>query len=506
MKLNKLFLIGAIALGLVACNNEEEIPTPETEGKYFVSVAFTLSSPQTATRANSINPDSQEGTTDETSLANASVLVVALKSSDKSYAASQVFPISAFTGTATAGQYIPKEEAALPVAELVDYDVWVVTGPQTLLDNLKTEFDAAPAKLTGKTVTTALTITDVSALTSAQAFVMSSRSFDNTTPTPAAITAVAKAQDTKAAAVASRAKVLLDRLVAKATVKVDAAFASTNSSFTATVSGWTLEQGKPQMYTVMQDKSTANTAKPATIDDNDWNPTSPVVALMNFDTSWGNTPAAFTKVGFVGAEIKSAPCLYTTENTNTYVNNTNGSANYQLGNTTYALIQVKIQPAALYTDETNTTTVNPNTDGTFYYGLATHKFYTTAAAAEVVNGVNTDNTKAGYYTYVAGMAYYPVWIGQQQDNEAYAPVVRNHAYNLNIMSIIALNKPYDPINPANPKAPANPADPANPNDGTNNPDPTPVVPTDPIVSITKYIAAELQVMPWTAVTKDVILK
>lgn len=120
-KVSKILLMAAVAVGMVACSND--VPEVDTQGKgdRFISVAFTMTAPSVpsgsavaGTRA--ISDDSQAGTAAETSLSDASALVVALNPTTGARVASAVFPINTAYGTTpTPGQYIPNETATLEV-------------------------------------------------------------------------------------------------------------------------------------------------------------------------------------------------------------------------------------------------------------------------------------------------------------------------------------------------------------------------------------------------------
>lgn len=492
MKLNKLLLTGAVALGLglSACSNDDAPEVvDQNNGGHYLGISLSITSPSSTDTRASIEEDNKPGLTDESSLTGASAVVVAFPQGTSTTPVIKVLSLSSAYDATGAPAYKPKDEAAIEVPAGT-YDVYVVVGPSAFVSAFATEVAATPGKVHLKDLYSQLQgLADISGLTTANSFVMSSRAVKQVT-----------AQASKADAINTNntAKVELDRLVAKVTVVTpDAAkkISTTPTTFTSELAGFTLEQGKNAEYTIMQDKLVppALTAPIA----NDYNPSSPVFAAgsnyLSFPV-WGNATTAFEANPTLSGRATDGG-LYTTENTSVY-----GATNiYRVGTTTYALIRVKITPT------TCTGTRPSEWDGTFYYGLSDYKFYyntTDAAAANGSNGATpTDGTAGnnGYLKYNKGYAYYTVWVGQNYPTVNYAPVVRNRWYQLNVTKVLQLGTPYDPICPSNPKVPYVAG-----TDGPNTP-PTPVPPTDPIVPEVKYIAAELSVKNWTAVNRDVEL-
>lgn len=487
-RLNKFLLIGAVTLGLglSACSNEDAPdPGKQDNGGHYLGISLTFSSPPTR----AIVDDSDPGLPEEGKLSAASAVVVAFPTGTAvAPVVSEVQPLnSLYTDSHPA--YNPKEEAAIGVAAGI-YDVYVVVGPSGFISAFKTAVTATPGIIHQKDLFAQLnTLADIQGLTAENAFVMSSREAVQVT-----------AQATKETAVANPAEVKLDRLVAKVTVTATG-LTTTPTTFTSALAGFTLEQGKTAQYTMMQDKAVPSTGFPTGVTPlaNDWNPSTPAMAVTNFAGSWGGSPAD-NPFGTAPGRASDGG-LYTTENTTVYGGEESPNI-YKVGTTTYALIRVAVTPSdPIGTKDTEDT----NPDNTFYFGLSDYKFYYSRTAATTANGTLDGTTPGtvgnnGYLVYKGGYAYYTVWVGQNYPTANYAPVVRNRWYNLNVANVLQLGTPYDPINWENPKVPYEP--------GTDGPVTPPVDPDpeEPIVPEVKYIAAELTVMDWTVVSRDIELK
>ena len=172
-------------------------------------------------------------------------------------------------------------------------------------------------------------------------------------------------------------------------------------------------------------------------------------------------------------------------NTHAYHDTDRGQSGYRKGNTAYVLVRGKINPKFVYTGANQ---VDNNWTATHAYDDLflgdDGKFYASAALANdpTTNG-NAAAAAMKVKKFVKGKVLYFVWVnpdhtsGKEWIN---SPAIRNNIYHIQISGIAnyvynwnpLIPNPNDPVDPTKPVSPENPRDPNNP----NNPDPQPSVP------------------------------
>ena len=172
-------------------------------------------------------------------------------------------------------------------------------------------------------------------------------------------------------------------------------------------------------------------------------------------------------------------------NTHAYHDTDRGQSGYRKGNTAYVLVRGKINPKFVYTgaNQVDNNWTATHADDDLFLG-DDGKFYASAALANdpTTNG-NAAAAAMKVKKFVKGKVLYFVWVnpdhtsGKEWIN---SPAIRNYIYHIQISGIAnyvynwnpLIPNPNDPVDPTKPVSPENPRDPNNP----NNPDPQPSVP------------------------------
>ena len=172
-------------------------------------------------------------------------------------------------------------------------------------------------------------------------------------------------------------------------------------------------------------------------------------------------------------------------NTHAYHDTDRGQSGYRKGNTAYVLVRGKINPKFVYTgaNQVDNNWTATHADDDLFLG-DDGKFYASAALANdpTTNG-NAAAAAMKVKKFVKGKVLYFVWVnpdhtsGKEWIN---SPAIRNNIYHIQISGIAnyvynwnpLIPNPNDPVDPRKPVSPENPRDPNNP----NNPDPQPSVP------------------------------
>jgi len=175
---------------------------------------------------------------------------------------------------------------------------------------------------------------------------------------------------------------------------------------------------------------------------------------------------------------------------------------YVKGNTPYVLIRAKFTPEdAAFADDP----ADKAADGTFYVGKD-GKFYTSTANAKAAG--NLEIAK-----YEEGKVLYYAWLNPDQIPNWYnSPVLRNNIYHIHITGFKNLGTNWNPLYPEDPDDPT--YDPENP----NNPDPRPVPedpdveepenpvdPEEPLTTSETWMSVDVTVLPWKVHSYEVDL-
>ena len=172
-------------------------------------------------------------------------------------------------------------------------------------------------------------------------------------------------------------------------------------------------------------------------------------------------------------------------NTHAYHDTDRGQSGYRKGNTAYVLVRGKINPKFVYTgaNQVDNNWTATHADDDLFLG-DDGKFYASAALANdpTTNG-NAAAAAMKVKKFVKGKVLYFVWVnpdhtsGKEWIN---SPAIRNNIYHIQISGIANYVYNWNPLvpntnppkDPNKPVSPENPRDPNNP----NNPDPQPSVP------------------------------
>ena len=460
MKLNKLFLLAAMGLGLFACNNNDlvEGSAPngtQEEGTTYVGFSIDFENMGTRATEEGIDPDEQTITSAYVVMTNNDGIIEAVAKTSKAGTSSNAGK-QCYVFQTTPGLHcfyaVANPDAQAETLLTVDGDI----------DNY---FNTA-------------TTLDVATITSANNFMMSS-----VERYPADV----KDNVTEAEALAGTANsfsLKIERVVAKVTMTCDneTLANSSNEAGGGTIDGtkFTLKDGASKSYRMAQ--ASIQEISGNTYDKNS-DPT--LVYIKGTDPS--------EEVDYI---YRSATPVYCLENLHN---------NYYQKNTTYVDIETTFTPAKVVNclDQLD---VNPDnnlknnsTPGSFFVvrsgehaqnylmksDLLTwqkSKNYVENQSNEISK--NPDHFPAGVESiseeYVNGKCFFgPIWIGQETADASTAPVTRNTWYNLKITGI---------------KLPGEPQAPEIDETGT-----TPLVPAT-------NVAISLSVMPWNFIDRKIDLQ
>ena len=172
-------------------------------------------------------------------------------------------------------------------------------------------------------------------------------------------------------------------------------------------------------------------------------------------------------------------------NTHAYHDTDRGQSGYRKGNTAYVLIRGKINPKFVYTgaNQVDNNWTATHADDDLFLG-DDGKFYASAALANdpTTNG-NATAAAMKVKKFVKGKVLYFVWVNPDATSATAwinSPAIRNNIYHIQIKGIAnyvynwnpLIPNPNEPVDPTKPVSPENPRRPDNP----NNPDPQPGVP------------------------------
>lgn len=557
-KLSKLFLMGAIALGLAACNNEDVPNPPQEEGNTHAAV--TLRMPKNSflkAGADNSNDYNHIGTwAGQDLIENISIYLVdgtaiirhaftvGGPGSGKDYEASSsgndVVLTPKTTATAlrttegTKTVYVVVNETAEVQAHL-----GVPTSP-TQFHNAYNNIALVLANSHSTIVTDPETSAGKLAVkngTDNETIVMTNVA-DATIDVEPNVTV---AETLAAAGAKNRASVNVQRAVARVMVTIaegTGGVYTVGQIGTLTDVRWVLAQGENSLFVQQKaDYATPNFA---------WVPG--VTAPAYWDTDITGTNAKYDYSGLY--ENYDANTLFggtTVATMSDYSNNTIGkvtdeldnslsgkfllptthnvadgeASNYKKGNTAYVLVRAKFIPhAAAFADG------GTYTSGDDFYVGANGQFYKSAANA--VNPAEGGVTGQTVARYIGGKVLYYAWVNPDNvdTGEWYnSPVLRNHVYHIHISGFRNLGTNWNPLfpedpdnpkgeleNPNEPEGPDNPRKPLNPDpkpqpENLGDPEePTnPIDPTDPLTTPETWMSVDVTVLPWQVHSYEVEL-
>ena len=512
--------MGAIALGLVACNNDEVVDNSSNKGeKAYLSIALNLpsSSFKAGTRA------TEAGTADESKISNVRVVlyngttvaeVLDLNVTGDGTAAPTGADVVA-GGTAARFKTVGKEVVK------ATYNLYVFANP-----------NAAVVAATAKG-------SDISLLKNAQAFAMNDvtgtakNAFMMSNADGAIVAAVDKA--TAQLAEAAPFEVKLDRAVAKVTLAQKPDFEKPAGA-TVTFTGWDVDNTNKKYFLVRElanAKGTSVLETPSTAREDRYAKDPNFVRLYGDNRFIAPYADNFNYLGTVAAPTPTlnntlgTTAVYVAENTN------DANAQYELQSTMVAISAV-YTPSGFTASETwvrfggkfykkaeidgflaDRSTINETAHATGFKA-AVEALATTYGLAGGIENITDKQIKVAadhlrIYVHKNGVAYYKALIKHFDLTEPMAygkyGVVRNNVYKLTINKVEGPGAPYlggntDPNTPDTPGTP-----PSDPNNPTNPTDPnTPGTnPSNPNDKDKAFISVDIQVLPWVIREQGVVI-
>lgn len=532
-KLSKLFLMGAVVLGLglTACNNED-VNGPVDESKANTHVSITLSMSTKGTRAGLPNDYNYIGEwAGKDKIETIAVYLVdgtSVNAKTFDVGAGKDYEVVNNAGTLT---IIPKLETAAIKTTAGTKKVYVlINGSAEVVAHLNktpvAEFEDAYQKVAlalANQGNAATSVTSASKLakvdTGEDVIVMT-----NVQPEALVVKPNISAAQTIGAATGgdpanNRVSLNVERSVARVMVTI-----ANNQNFTVPANGtgtvlgtisnvtWVLAQGENSLF--VQRKAQWETPNYG------WKPTSTepyLNAAGKYDYSglfegyqpapnYGGTAvptiADYSTAPAIGTEslLKGKFILPTTHQTGVKT-----ASDYKKGNTAYVLIRAHFTPSdAAYADGGTYTT------GADFFVGANGKFYTSAEnAVDPTKGGVKDQTVA---RYVGGKVLYYAWVNPDNvtTNEWYnSPVLRNNIYHIHITGFKTIGTNWNPLFPEDPDNPQTPANGGNPDPKPSVPGVTepenPIDPEDPLTTPETWMSVDVTVLPWLVHSYEVDL-
>lgn len=438
MKLSKLFFMAAMGLGLVACTENDLVEGGDSNGAQnegTTFVGFTIDFSKTQTRA------TEESTPSEQKINKAYVILAA---------SGNISQIAETPKGTSSNKYVLQTTPG-------PHDFYVVVNP-TIAPTVGTSIDAYFN--TGVVIEAnefANTTTD------SESFLMASvkkETFDIAD----GVTEEEALAGTDATA--NNFTINVERVAAKVTMTCENTAltnATNNAGGTITTPKFTLKGGATMSYRMAQN-SFSEIAR------NTWSYSSSATDV-------------YVKTGDETDLHEKATPVYCLENLH------DAATGYKQGNTTYLTLQTTFTPAKVVdcADEVKPLTTNKQAPGSTFYVVKQGELagnYLMEADLQDYQKLegNAGKLPAGVEAisdaYTGGNCYFgPIWIGQEEADDAIAPIYRNTWYNLMITGITLPGDPEEPtIDLEQPLTPA-----------TN-------------------VAITLSVMPWNFINRDIELQ
>ena len=520
-KLNKLFLMGAIALGLVACNNED-VNGPVDGSKANTHVSVTLSLSATGARAlpNDYNYIGEWAGQDKiNSIAVYLVDGTSVNARTFTVGTGQAYEVSNTAGVVT---IVPKtvDAAIKTTAGTKKVYVLINGAPEVVAHLNKTpvaEFENAYQQIAlalanQGNATTSVTSASKLAKVDAGDDVIA---MTNVEPKTLDVLPNITANETIASTPQNRVSLQVERAVARVMVTI----ANNNGTFTVPVNGvtdqtplgtisnvtWVLAQGENSLYVQRKtDWATPNYG---------WVPANATEYLQadgKYDysglfegyvapPSYGGTAVPtiedYSTAPVIGKEsiLKGKFILPTT-----HLQGVKAASSYKKGNTAYVLVRARFTPSdAAYADG------GSYVAGADFFVGANGKFYTSAANA--VNNATGGVPNQTVAKYVGGKVLYYAWVNPDEvaTSEWYnSPVLRNNIYHIHITGFKTLGTNWNPLFPEDPNNPKTPGEGGNPdpkppvNPGDPQEPTNPIDPTDPLTTPETWMSVDVTVLPW----------
>jgi hypothetical protein len=478
-KITKLLLMTAIAIGMVACSNDDVPPTPESlKGSTYASIAVTLPKAP-STRA---LPDDYNNLPDWEGIDSINTITVFLVNETLGTIDHSTFGTDQFDAIDANGVLKPYLAVKGTPGEAVKAYV-VLNGNSDVLNILKGTTPGAFAGVYATAV--AKNASDLAKNEAGKDVIMMT---NNVQPTATTIQPNVKEADAKTGS-ANTVEVKVERVVSRALATVAATAKTTaipvNDAMNVKQSEITIQSVN---YVVGQSNKEFFLTKKAGYVTPDavynhvpgvWNPSL-------FDNT-GLTKSIAMKEATGAAAIADFNTALTTElaDSKFVLPVTHADADYRKGNTTYFEVTAIFTP-----DAVDGGAYAAGTD--VFLGMNDGKFYSTRALAEakgqkatMYKGTGTDVniTKGAIMKYV-------LWLnpneipGAAEAKATMSPTVRNQVYHAHIKGFKQIGLPNNPLNPGDPNSnfPENPIN--------------PIKPEDPLQTDDTYLSVEITVVPW----------
>lgn len=202
-----------------------------------------------------------------------------------------------------------------------------------------------------------------------------------------------------------------------------------------------------------------------------------------------------SNVDQVKAIVGSATMKFISETTHAFTENQAEETKYRRGNTPYVMVTATFVP-----ENSEMASGQSYEEGKdIYYGTIDGKFYMDESKAKENNKITTDpsSKKDGVITFKKGKMYYFAWLNPDTTVPTtwrHSPVVRNNFYHVNVAGFNKLGFSGNPYNPTTP-----------PGGGEDEPDPDDPTPDpkDPITDKETYMTTEITVINWGVHSYDV---
>jgi hypothetical protein len=492
-KITKLLLMTAIAIGMVACSNDDNLPdAPDAnaaKGNTYASISIKLpKGPSTRALPKDYNDKGTWEGIDAIETIN-----VFLVNSTANTVDVGTFTKDSFDGIDSQGILFPNVALKATAGEKVkayvvlngdDSDILAdLKAPTTTAANFDAKYNAVISEVASKLAKNNGT-NDIIMMTNTVA------------PVEKEVKAGVSEGDAMAGSVntfmvdvervVSRAIVTAKSTAKEAEIKVLDALGGEASTITIKDLKYVVGQSNNQFYMIKQDGyKTPDTVYNHVPSVDTWKP-----ALFD-NTGLANSTEVKTAAGTALDDFSGA---LTGEGVNSkfVLPVTHEDDKYEKGNTTYFEVTAIFTPD--YVDGTGT--YSPGND--VFLGMKDGKFYTSRELAEA------EGQKATHYKGGTGGAImkYVLWLNPNEIPGAAAgkkatmsPTVRNQVYHAHITGFKQIGLPNNPLNPTDPMNPDpdNPTDPTKP--GNFNPI-NPIKPTDPLQTEDTYLSVQITVLPW----------
>jgi hypothetical protein len=492
MKLNKLFLIGAIALGFMACSADEdqpEVTQHETDSYASITVKF----PGTVgTRALPTDYNNQPTTWQGRD--KLETVTVFLVNTTKGVVDYNSFSKSAFTEIDATGVLKPNLALKATAGENVRAYV-VINGAESILTTLKatsaanfpTVFATEYAKVASEVAR--YNAPEAPATTGTETIMMTNDADSYQIDVAAGVT-----EEVAIAGTMNHVQVQVERVVSRAFMTVtpetpagagwpvNAVIGGMETQIaTVTEVKYAVGQSNKKFY--LMKKSTYEVPDPVyTFVPSDM--TAWTTDNSNFDYSGLGSFTPVTQWNYDATAVSTSLAAEETSKFVLPVNHVVGETDldvarnsYKKGNTTYFEIRATFMP--LKVNGADPTFSVPTT---VYWGENDKKFYSTRALAEAQGQRATEFTN--------GVMKYVLWLNPNSmastgtdPNPKISPTVRNQVYHAHLDAFLRMGLPNNPLNPDDPDDQANPDNPINVE--------------DPLKTDFTYLSVSVKVLPWT---------